>query len=226
MWRTMSVAAVFMGLAFVLTPAVQAEITFPLAAPAGGYDVPAPGTLQVLIRDDLKGDYMKIDDGPITAPHLGDPYLRNVSPIQIVAQADEGTGALENLNLVAIISTAKLLQIDDTVFDFSAGDWVWSPTPMDMNSPSRVTFDGEVAALMHSNRLAVFPMVFGTAPMVFDTQVFVTAGGDYSDMLVEYVDGTAAGVQILPTVIPEPGTLAILLSGLMGSALLLWTRRR
>ena len=65
-----------------------------------------------------------------------------------------------------------------------------------------------------------------TTPELVDLGGKIAPGTD--DLIMQYGNARVHGDVDYGTIVyvPEPGTLAILLSGLLGSALLLWTRRR
>ena len=89
---------------------------------------------------------------------------------------------------------------DDIGWFMTSVDFGGNPIILNYTTPTLVAFGGNVAA--GTSDLEVF---YGNALI----------NNDFGPGTVVYVDA-----------IPEPGTLAILLSGLLGSVTLLWNRRR
>ncbi|NQU23278.1 MAG: PEP-CTERM sorting domain-containing protein [Candidatus Nealsonbacteria bacterium] len=218
MRRATGIAVVFVGLVLAVASAVQsATISYPLGDPPEAF-MPQPGEITVLIREDLIGDYQK--DNPAPGE---DPLIRNVVPIQFVANV-VGT----KLSALGILSEARQLRYDTTWWDDDAQEFGVNPAPFQFVVLHGPGHESHGIGLLTSSQIPVFPMP--GAPKVFDTRVLITPG-DY-DVIAEYIvvedimaeDILSAGVKVVP--VPEPGTIAMLLTGLMGGAVLVWRRKK
>ncbi|NQU26139.1 MAG: PEP-CTERM sorting domain-containing protein [Candidatus Nealsonbacteria bacterium] len=231
MWRATSIAVVFMGLALVLASAGQAEtITYPLGDPPAEF-MAQPGEIMILIRHDLRGDYVRETPG-LGSPNDFGPIIQDVVPVQFVANG------IAALNALTLVSPDNLLRYDTT--HINPGP----PAALEVNAFPFQTLVQELenkgggthnltpseAALVTFATVGVFPdadFLGDVYPQLFDTRMLLQASDDGTyTIMAEFADGEVIGqvpVRVVP--IPEPGTIALLLTGLMGS-LLIWRRRR